>query len=274
MEFKDRIKELRNERKLTQQQLADDLYVSRGTVSKWETGLRYPGVEDLVMLSEYFHVSIDNLLSKEDYSNKIQKEPVASNRKSSVVQMMLLNWQFIFYLLRLILHLFIFPGTAGAVIISEEIITISITALFIVKCYKDEITPESIILLFLGIHGLELLITIYYDIRYGFFPIGIWHMNLLYILIYYLIPIVFLVEIVLFFYRKKEGVHRLLVFVAIRVLSLNGQLIQMIIRNHGNLNYNHIYGYIYCVSCIIPELLLLQGTLLLRKKRNGKERLL
>ena len=271
MEFKDRIRELRNERNLTQQQLADELYLSRGTISKWETGLRYPGFEELVMLSEYFHVSIDSLLSKEDEINRIRKEPVAASRKSSLIQMMLLSWQLIFFLIRLLLHLLVFPRNAGAVMILSETITSGITAFFIVKCYRDEITPENIILFFLGIHGLELLITVYCDIRYQFFPLGSWQINLLYLLVYYLIPAVFLAEIVMYFVGRKTDIRGLLVFILIRVLSLLGQLIQTVLQNQGSFNYNHIYGYIYCISGIIPELLLLQGILLMRKKRSGKE---
>lgn len=66
MALGDNIKRLREEHSLTQQQLADKLYVSRQTVCRWENGSRYP---DLIMakkLAAELGVSLDELISDED----------------------------------------------------------------------------------------------------------------------------------------------------------------------------------------------------------------
>ena len=66
MALGDNIKRLREERHLTQQQLADKLYVSRQTVCRWENGSRCP---DLVMakkLAMELNISLDELISDED----------------------------------------------------------------------------------------------------------------------------------------------------------------------------------------------------------------
>lgn len=59
------ITEKRKEKKITQQELADFIGVSKASVSKWETGQTYPDITSLPMLAAYFNVSIDSLLGYE-----------------------------------------------------------------------------------------------------------------------------------------------------------------------------------------------------------------
>lgn len=65
MEFNEKLQELRKNRGLTQEELAEILYVSRTAISKWESGRGYPNIESLKDISEFFSVSIDDLLSGE-----------------------------------------------------------------------------------------------------------------------------------------------------------------------------------------------------------------
>lgn len=53
---------LRQEKKLSQRQLAEKLNVTRQAISKWENGLRLPSPEMLIALSEFFEVSINEIL--------------------------------------------------------------------------------------------------------------------------------------------------------------------------------------------------------------------
>lgn len=62
MELGNQIRKYRAERKLSQEQLADRLFVSRQTISNWENEKSYPDVNSLVLLSEVFQTSIDNLI--------------------------------------------------------------------------------------------------------------------------------------------------------------------------------------------------------------------
>ena len=66
MEFNEKLQELRKARGLTQEELAQALYVSRAAVSKWESGRGYPGIDSLKAIAKYFAVSIDSLLSGEE----------------------------------------------------------------------------------------------------------------------------------------------------------------------------------------------------------------
>ncbi len=74
----DRIKELRTELKIKQEELANELLMSRQAISHWETGINEPGVEDLIKLTTIFNVSADYLLGitdiKENFKNDKELE--------------------------------------------------------------------------------------------------------------------------------------------------------------------------------------------------------
>ena len=78
MELGKQIKKYRNELALSQDALAEKIYVSRQTISNWENDKSYPDVNSLVLLSEVFNVSIDNLI-KGDV--EIMKEQVNAEDK-------------------------------------------------------------------------------------------------------------------------------------------------------------------------------------------------
>ncbi|MBE7019372.1 MAG: helix-turn-helix transcriptional regulator [Ruminococcaceae bacterium] len=66
MEFGEKLQELRKKKGLTQEELADKLYVSRTAVSKWESGRGYPNIESLKAIAKFFSVTIDVLLSGDE----------------------------------------------------------------------------------------------------------------------------------------------------------------------------------------------------------------
>ena len=66
MEFNEKLQELRKRKGLTQEELAEVLYVSRTAISKWESGRGFPNIESLRAISKYFSVSLDELLSGEE----------------------------------------------------------------------------------------------------------------------------------------------------------------------------------------------------------------
>ena len=74
MEFNEKLKELRSSRGLTQEELAEALFVSRTAISKWESGRGYPGIDSLKEISAFFSVTIDELLSGEKLLSIAEKE--------------------------------------------------------------------------------------------------------------------------------------------------------------------------------------------------------
>ena len=78
MELGKQIKKNRQEKQLSQEELADRVYVSRQTISNWENDKSYPDVNSLVLLSEIFQISLDNLIKGdiETMKDVIQKEEI------------------------------------------------------------------------------------------------------------------------------------------------------------------------------------------------------
>ena len=66
MEFSEKLQELRKSRSMTQEELAESLFVSRTAVSKWESGRGYPSIDSLKEISRFFSVTIDDLICSDE----------------------------------------------------------------------------------------------------------------------------------------------------------------------------------------------------------------
>ena len=78
-----RLKNLREERKISQQKLAIELNVSQASISKYEKGLAEPDIPMLCTIAEFFHVSVDYLIGRTSTRNNLsaihlysQKQPL------------------------------------------------------------------------------------------------------------------------------------------------------------------------------------------------------
>lgn len=69
------LKELRNEKDITQEQLAEIFCVSRRTVSRWETGNNMPDLDILIEMADFYDVDLRELLDGERKSEKMNSEP-------------------------------------------------------------------------------------------------------------------------------------------------------------------------------------------------------
>lgn len=93
MELGKQIKKHRQEVQLSQEELAERVYVSRQTISNWENDKSYPDVNSLVLLSETFQISLDNLIKGdiEVMKDVIQKEEIVKmNRYGKIYTIMLI----------------------------------------------------------------------------------------------------------------------------------------------------------------------------------------
>ena len=70
MTFGEKLKRMRSDNGLTQDELADKIFVTRTAISKWETDRGYPSIDSLKAISKLFSVSIDELISDDDIENK------------------------------------------------------------------------------------------------------------------------------------------------------------------------------------------------------------
>ena len=119
---------MRNEKNLSQEQLAEKLNVTRQTISNWENGKFYPDIDSLVNLSKFFNVSLDDLLSYDDKVLDYLKDStdiVKSNK--NILYAVLLN---ILLIIAFIIVGIIFNESASIIIIIFTVSIISFSFLF------------------------------------------------------------------------------------------------------------------------------------------------
>ena len=87
-DFKDRLVILRKENNFTQDKLANELRVSKSTISMYEKGNRMPSYEMLEKIADFFNVDIDYLMGKSNIKRKVSVTPhsIINNTKENKVQ--------------------------------------------------------------------------------------------------------------------------------------------------------------------------------------------
>ena len=125
MEFNEKLKELRSSRGLTQEELAEALFVSRTAVSKWESGRGYPSIDSLKEISTFFSVTIDELLSGEKLVSIAKKE-----NKSNIQSLcsILIGFIDLFHFLLIVLPLY--PNSMKGYIASVNLLSYTETSVF------------------------------------------------------------------------------------------------------------------------------------------------
>lgn len=116
MEFGEKLQNLRKSKGLTQEELAESLYVSRTAVSKWESGRGYPSIDSLKEIAAFFSVTVDQLLSGEKVLSLAEKENRANVQKLCDL---LFGATDLFSLLLIILPLY--PNAAGGHVYSVSL---------------------------------------------------------------------------------------------------------------------------------------------------------
>ncbi len=84
MSFSENLMRLRKQKGLSQEEFANEIDVSRQTVSKWELGSSTPEMEKLIQMSNFFGVSVDDLLNSEDITSKTIKVENTSNQEDTI----------------------------------------------------------------------------------------------------------------------------------------------------------------------------------------------
>lgn len=126
VEFGEKLKQLREERGMTQQKIAEKLYVTRQAVSRWECGARYPDLLTAKKIAQILDVSMDELLSGEELKQNVEKEPVLVKPIENILQTVLYTIASVAFLLISIFGVYsLFPSEtlaktpAGAVTVRE-----------------------------------------------------------------------------------------------------------------------------------------------------------
>ena len=91
MQFHEKLKELRKEKGLTQEELADKLHLSRSAIAKWENGLGLPSDDSVCDISEFFGVELKDLLAdRETQTIIVEKNGMLSRQKKLLITLIAL----------------------------------------------------------------------------------------------------------------------------------------------------------------------------------------
>lgn len=85
MQFNEKLKKLRREKGVSQDELAKNIYVSRSAVAKWESGPGLPGDESLTMLAQYFNVNETELLTDSATENTAPADKHSKSKRNTAI---------------------------------------------------------------------------------------------------------------------------------------------------------------------------------------------
>lgn len=91
MEINEKLQQLRKQKGITQEELAERLFVSRTAISKWESGRGLPSIDSLKTISKLFEVTIDELLSGEELLQAAENEKRENDLRQRMVVFGLLD---------------------------------------------------------------------------------------------------------------------------------------------------------------------------------------
>ena len=107
MKFNEKMIMLRKQHNLSQEKVAEKLKVARQTVSKWELGETTPEMDKLIMISELYNITLDELV-KEENQEKIVNDPNNTNsQKLAGMTIKILKGIGIFIIILVILYVFL-----------------------------------------------------------------------------------------------------------------------------------------------------------------------
>ena len=130
MEFHEKLQELRKQKGLTQEELAQALFVSRTAVSKWESGRGYPNIDSLKAIAACFSVSVDQLLSGDEMLFVAEEEKKQTGRSYRDLIFGLLDVS-----VAMFLFLPFFGQTAGSAVGAVSLLSLSEIAPYLKTAY-------------------------------------------------------------------------------------------------------------------------------------------
>lgn len=130
MEFNEKLQELRKQKNLTQEELAEALYVSRTAVSKWESGRGYPSIDSLKAIAKFFSVTIDDLLSGDEVLTLAEEDHRQKKRRGQDLVFGLIDCS-----AAMLLFLPFFGQTLGEGVSSVSLMSLSGTESYVKTAY-------------------------------------------------------------------------------------------------------------------------------------------
>lgn len=132
VEFGEQLRKAREAKGMTQQSLAEQLYVTRQSVSRWECGDRYPDLLTTKKISQILEVSFDDLLSGKEMTKLVERNPVIENKLANSIMIALYAFIVFSFLVTVVDIIIRFPLQSGAIDYSDiQVIVINVSGLIL-----------------------------------------------------------------------------------------------------------------------------------------------
>ena len=130
VEFGEQLRKAREAKGMTQQSLAEQLYVTRQSVSRWECGDRYPDLLTTKKISQILEVSPDELLSGKEMTKLVERNPVIENKLANSIMIALYAFIVFSFVVTVVDIIIRFPLQSGAIDYSDiQVIVINVLSL-------------------------------------------------------------------------------------------------------------------------------------------------
>ena len=274
-EFGENIRMAREEMGITQQTLADKLYVTRQAVSRWENGSRYPDLLTAKALAKSLDTTLDDLLTDDDMRTYPEVNPVIEYPLTKRVQTALFAAAFAINLILTMWYFFYNITDIRAFGIGNEsvlrityfstyIIIISVLLYGVVKSIKDTVNPKATACIMTAIVSVDFVSNVFFELLTGS---PAWFG----LLIHALIDILFIVSVLRFYYSKKLYRPILIYVLTGLVAALNlASYIHNLISVIGTADLRKFLtnGTLKLAAVLMIEILFIYMTAVLYRKRK------
>ena len=204
--FSEKLRELREQSGMKQEELAKKMYLSRPVISKWERGLQYPNVEQLKQLSRIFHISMDELMDNTDFMMMPEVQPIMETKEETNLELIIFSALLVLYFIKLLFDLTVEYWPTLIDWLMEDIVFLPVLAYATYKSYKKEVSPKVIGYMFIYSMMSFFIKRLYMNIRADMI-VGFKWINIRgNVLINYSFPLTYSAVIYLFY---KEGKNEL-----------------------------------------------------------------
>ncbi len=274
-EFGENIRKAREEMGITQQTLADKLYVTRQAVSRWENGSRYPDLLTAKALAKSLDTTLDDLLTDDDMRTYPEVNPLIEYPLTKRVQTALFAAAFAINLILTMWYFFYNITDIRAFGIGNEsalrityfstyIIIISVLLYGVVKSIKDTVNPKATACIMTAIVSVDFVSNVFFELLTDS-PAWFGLLN------YALIDILFIVSVLRFYYSKKLYRPILIYVLTGLVAALNlASYIHNLISVIGTADLRKFLtnGTLKLAAVLMIEILFIYMTAVLYRKRK------
>ena len=289
VEFGEQLRRAREAKGMTQQSLAEQLYVTRQSVSRWECGDRYPDLLTTTKISQILEVSLDDLLSGKEMEKVVERNPVVENKVANNIMTALYAVVLLSMIIPILNGLLThqpftdtnMPGYDTYVIIHAAVVILEIFcfAFGLVNAIKGSLSPKRMGAV-IGAYFAANCITGAESIIRSFPPQSIaWSLNngdflkVLFMITLMMLPGIVGATGTFFYFIRKNNLTLWPVMITIASvigISLNIFTKMNILTNYSdNYSTNHTLGLVLVTAIYV--LIIYQTFTLLIKRKRAKE---